>query len=210
MNRRLPIAVALAAAAAGCTVTAPTVAFSAICSMPSDAAACAFADTCAAQILFPAEIDLSITSVLFLGVEAHNQAPDNSDPDSGRVNTHDAYVQEIDISYAGGALAIPSVTARMQQRIPANGTAVLGIQPIPAGAGLTGASLGFGTSTQVIAKVKGKGIFGDGSSFETPEFEVPISICNGCLGAIPPCADPAQTLFVCPQDGQRPISVKCQ
>ena len=209
MNRRLlPIAIA-AAAAAGCTVTAPTVAFSAICSMP-DAATCAFGGTCDAQILSPAAIDLSITNELFLGVEAHNQALDNSDKASGRINTHDAYVQEIDISYAGGALAIPSTSARMQQRIPANGTAVLGILPIPAGAGLTGGSLGFGTTTQVIATMKGKGIFGDGSSFETPEFEIPITICNGCLGAIPPCADPVQTLFVCPQDGQRPLTFTCK
>ncbi len=209
MNRRLlPIAIA-AAAAAGCTVTAPTVSFSAICSMP-DATTCAFGGTCDAQILLPAEIDLSITNELFLGIEAHNQALDNSDPNTGRVNTHDAYVQEIDISYAGGALAIPSVTARMQQRVPANGTAVLGIVPIPAGAGLTAASLGAGTSTQVIATVTGKGIFADGSSFETPEFEIPIIVCNGCLGAIPPCADPTQTLLVCPQDGQQPVSFTCK
>lgn len=212
MNRRLlPIAIAAAAAAAGCTVTAPSVAFTAVCAMP-DAATCAFAATCGAQYIGPTILDVSVTSPpqLFLGVEAHNQAADNSDPDTGRVNTHDAYVQELDISYAGGALAIPSVTVRMQQGVPANGTAVLGIVPIPAGAGLTSASLGAGTSTQVIAKVTGKGIFGDGSSFETPVFEVPITICNGCLGAFPPCADPAQTLFVCPQDGQRPVSVACQ
>lgn len=208
MNRRL-LPIAIAAAAAGCTVTAPTVSFSAICSMP-DAATCTFGDTCNAQILFPAEIDLSVTSQLFLGMEAHNQARDNSDPASGRINTRDAYVQEIQITYAGGALAIPSVSVRMQQRIPANGTAVLGILPIPASAGLTAASLGAGTSTQVIATVKGKGIFGDGSSFETPDFDVPVSICNGCLGPLPPCADPAQTLFVCPQDGQRPVTFACQ
>jgi hypothetical protein len=209
MNRRLlPIAIA-AAAAAGCTVTAPTVSFSAICSMP-DAATCTFGDKCDAQILFPAEIDLSITNQLFLGMEAHNQARDNSDPSSGRINTRDAYVQEIDVSYAGGALAIPSVASRMQQRVPANGTAVLGILPIPASAGLGPGSLGAGTSTQVIATVKGKGIFGDGSSFETPEFDVPITICNGCLGATPPCADPTQTLYVCPQDGQQPATVACK
>src|SRR5512143_3859921 len=104
MNRRLlPIAIA-AAAAAGCTVTAPSVAFTAVCAMP-DAGTCAFAATCGAQYIGETVMDVSVTSQLFLGVEAHNQAADNSDPDSGRINTHDAYVQELDISYAGGALA---------------------------------------------------------------------------------------------------------
>jgi hypothetical protein len=208
MNRRL---LSIAIAAAGCTVTPPSVAFTTICSMP-DAATCSFGDTCGAQILFPPVIDLLYTNELFLGIEAHNQAQDNSDPASGRINTHDAYVQEVDISYAGGALLIPSTATRMQQRVPANGTAVLGMLAIPASAGLTGASLGLGNSTQVIATVKGKGIYGDGSSFETPEFDILITICNNCLVGIVPtgCADPAQTPSWCPQAGQEPFSFKCQ
>jgi hypothetical protein len=209
MDRRLlPLAVALAAAAGSCSVTAPTVAFSAICA-PPDATSCTFSATCDAQYIGPVTMDVGVTNQLWLTVEVHNQAADNSDPKVGRPNTQDAYVQEIEVSYAG-AVAIPATSTRVQQTVPANGTAVISIFPIPASAGLTAASVGAGTSAVVVAKVKGKGIFGDGTSFETPVYEVPVTVCNGCVGS-PGCVDPTQSVTaICPPNpGQLPLSLTC-
>jgi hypothetical protein len=209
MDRRLlPISVALFAAAGSCSVTAPSVAFSAICAPPETS--CTFSATCDAQYIGPATMDVAVTNQLWLTVEVHNQAADNSDPTVGRPNTQDAYLQEIEVSYSG-PLAIPGTATLVQQRVPANGTAVISIFPIPASAGLTAASVGAGTSAVVVAKVKGKGVFGDGTSFETPEYKVPVTVCNGCVGS-PGCADPTKSVTaICPPNpGQLPLSVTCQ
>jgi hypothetical protein len=90
--------------------------------------------------------------------------------------------------------------------------AVLSVFAIPTSAGLTGASVAAGTTVGVIAKVKGKGIFGDDTSFETPVYEIPVTICNGCVGNIT-CPDPTQTVVaLCPpNDGQLPTGAPaCQ
>lgn len=210
MDRRLlPLLVALAAAGS-CAVKAPTVAFTTICA-PPDGGSCTFAATCDAQYIGPSVMDVAVTNQLWLTVEVHNQAADNSDKTIGRANTQDAYLQEIDVSYSG-AVAIPATATRMQQRVPANGTAVVSIFPIPVSAGVAAATLGGAAAADVVAKVKGKGIFGDDTSFETPVYEVPITICNGCLGPTT-CADPTQTVVaLCPpNDGQRPTGAPaCQ
>jgi hypothetical protein len=211
MDRRLLLlAVALAAAASSCTVKAPTVAFTTICA-PPDGGSCTFSDTCDAQYIGPSVMDVSVTSQLWLAVEVHNQAVDNTDETIGRGNTQDAYLQKIDVSYSG-AVAIPATSTPMQQRVPAGGTAVLSIFPVPASAGLTNTSVLAGSSAVVIAKVKGKGIFGDDTSFETPVYEIPVTICNGCLGPMT-CPDPTQTVVaLCPpNDGQLPTGAPaCQ
>ena len=210
MDRRLlPIAVALAAAAGSCSVTAPSVAFSAVCA-PPDATSCTFSATCDAQYIGRVTMDVAVTNQLWLAVEVHNQAADNSDPAMGRPNTQDAFMQEIDVSYQG-SVAIPDTKSLVQQRVPANGTAVISIFPIPTDAGITTASVGAGGGFVILAKVKGRGVFGDGSSFQTPVYEIPFLMCNGCLGATPPCADPTQSLALCPpNDGQTPLTAACQ
>jgi hypothetical protein len=214
MHRRL-FAIAMAVAAGGCSVTAPTVAFTAVCAPPT-ATTCTFSATCDAQYIGLNVMDVSVTNQFWLVVEAHNQATDNSDANIGRVNTHNAYVQQIDVTYEG-ALAIPGTSTRMQEMVPAEGTAVLSIFPVPAGAGLGPGSVAAGTSAVVVAKVKAKGVFGDGTDFESPVFEVPVEVCNGCVGsaggASGPLACPAgQTLAATcpPTDGQLPMSVACQ
>jgi hypothetical protein len=209
MLRRL-LLIALAAGATTCSVPGPSVAFSAICAPPDDAVKCSFAATCGAQILGNPAVDVAVTNQLVLIVEVHNQALDNHDDALGRANGHDAYFQEIDVSYSGGALGIPDVKVRTQNVVPAAGTSTVYVNAIPAAAGLAPGSLPAGTRTTVIAKIKGKGVFGDGSSFETQEWEIPVILCNGCLG-IPTCSDPTQSVVgVCPQGGQVPASVTCQ
>lgn len=213
MLRRLLLLVL--AAVAGCSVKTPSVALSTICA-PDDAVACTFSSTCSAQFLGLVSVDVAVTQTLLLFIEVHNQADNNADPAVGRINTHDAYLQQVDISYSGGALAIPGTVERMQSTVPAEGTAVVGIFPIPASAGLTAGSLGPGTSTTVLATIKVKGIFGDGTTFEAPDYEVPVEVCNGCHPTTV-CVDDTTTpptikapKGICPQDGQRPYIAACQ
>ena len=139
-------------------------------------------------------------------VQVRNQSADVSDNDTaaGRVNAHDAYLQQIDVTYTGG---ISPTSTRLQQWIPVNGSAVVAVYPIPRGAvGVPAPAAG--TSVTVIARVKGKGIFGDGTAFDTPDYELPIRICNGCTGGIPVCTAPAVPI-ACPNFYQAPAAYAC-
>ncbi|MBI5068476.1 MAG: hypothetical protein HZB56_09570 [Deltaproteobacteria bacterium] len=189
--------------ALGCTVQAPSVALTKVCS-PPDAASCTFSATCDAQFIGTIAVDAAQSVQLFLAIEAANQAPKNGDTSGGRVNTADAWLQEIRISYAG-PLAIPPAAHRIIQQVPANGTAVVAFPVMD----VTATTLGGATEAIVVAKVKGKGVFGDGSEFETAEYEIPVKVCSGCAGA-PPTCPAGEVLATCPGAwGQAPLSFAC-
>lgn len=162
--------------ALGCTARAPTVSLTSICAPPDDA--CTFAATCTAQYIGPVKLDASRANQLFLAVEAANQVPSNDDPSSGRVVTTDAYVQEIRVEYAG-AVALPASVYRIAQTIPRNGTAVLAFPVMDVAPGSLPAGV---VSAMVIAKVSAKGVFGGGDGFESAELEIPVELCDDCLG----------------------------
>lgn len=180
MTRRL-LPVALALAALSCGNRASTVQFAAICAPTKD---CTFAAKCGLQSIGENRLDLDSLPAadrdFFLVVEVHNQAQSNADAGAGRINTLDAFLREIEITYEGGGLA--GTTTKLQQSVPANGTAVLGIQVVD-GPGVTTleANVGAGAEAIVVARVKGKGVFGDGSSFETSDFKIPFRVCHGCV-----------------------------
>jgi len=207
MARRLLLALAALAATSGCSTKAPVVSFNVVCAVPTDAASCSYSNTCDAQYIGEVALDVGAGGDhILLPTEVHNQAADVSDNDTaiGRVNNHDAYLQQIDVEYSGG---VSPTTTRLQQWIPVNGSAVVSIIPIPRGTtGLPAPAAG--TSVTIMAKVKGKGIFGDGTSFETPDFELPIRICSGCTGALPVCTAPAVPI-ACPNAFQAPAKYGC-
>jgi len=189
-RRALLLALPLALA---CTTQAPSVALTTVCAAPSDASACTYAGTCAAQYIGTIAVDASRDNQLFLAIEAANQLPKNGDTTAGRASTAEAYIQEVRITYAG-PLALPAATHRLIQKVPANGTAVvafpvmdvIGLATLPAGV----------TSAVVIAKVTAKGVFGDGGSFETPEYEIPVVVCDDCIGDA--CPGGVPPLAACP------------
>ncbi|MFT3914301.1 MAG: hypothetical protein QM704_09350 [Anaeromyxobacteraceae bacterium] len=198
---KTPLRIALLAGlalAAGCVDNKPFVELRGICAVPG-ADACTFADTCDAFTLSPLVFDnQGLIDQLSAYVEVRNQLLDNGD-DKIRVNTHDAFIEEISISYTG-PVAIPSATYRTTALVPSNGSSVVKLYVLPVGpaAAVNAAALPAGFS-DVIAKPTFKGKLGDGSSFETGNFEIPIRLCSGCLntGAAPSC--PAgQNLFTCP------------
>lgn len=186
----------------------------AICAPPESE--CSFSGQCDMKTLDILALDVGVTPFYWAFVEVHNQTLNNADDSAGRPNTHDAYVDEFRVEYEvpAGAPALPSVTERVASGpsiVPAEGSSVVSVFPIPTSIGQRLAmSIPAGASAQVLAKVRLRGFFSDQNRFETAEFPLPISVCNGCLGT-PACADATQAVVsVCPQAGQTPAAVNCE
>lgn len=192
-------------AATGCTRQAPVVDFTTICAPPEDPTTCTFSESCDAQYIGEALVDLGQVNRLWLVVETRNQVVDASDAGAGRRNGQDAHLQEIRVDY-GGALGLANVSTRVAQTIPAEGTAAVSVFL----EGLGAAAVPAGTTQLVVAKVRGRGVFGDGTSFETPPWEVPVKLCVGCIGPVPACPTAGDVVFTCPPTwGQTPLSAEC-
>jgi hypothetical protein len=199
MTRRL-LPLALALSALSCGHRASTVQFVAICAPKAD---CTFAAKCDLNYIGELRVDLSslpaVSRNYFLFVEVHNQAVVNSDAGAGRINTLDALLQELTIEYDGGGVA--GTTTLVQEEVPASGTSVVGLSVLtPDGVDTLAGNLGAAEAV-VVAKVKGKGVFTDGSSFETSEFKIPFRVCRNCTDV---CA--AALGVACPHIGQAPAT----
>jgi hypothetical protein len=169
--RALFLAVPLMALAA-CTDD-PSVQIQAIC-FPTDD--CTFGDTCDTLLMGNPIVDGSTPLTLFLQVA--NQVSNNADPATGRVNTHDAHVEE---TIVGGASMLMS-----SSWIPAQGSTVVGVTIPPIGG---------------LIAVQMRGRFDDGTTFETAEFPIFVQTCSGCIGTCPvgeiACPGPGQLPFTC-------------
>jgi hypothetical protein len=214
ISRFAPVALALVLLAAGCTqANFASIEPFGLCDMPADAAKCGFAAKCDAYMSTTA-INVGLATALTIGVELHNQATDNTNADTGGVNTHDATVRSIEISYSGAAIS--GRTVPVVAPVPAGGTTVLPFVLLPA------ASVGttYVGAESIIASVKFKGIYGDGSEFETGALEIPVKVCggSGCSPSLAPSCPAGKTAgAVCPPNGtgglaggQFPQSVSCQ
>jgi hypothetical protein len=195
MKTRLA-ALALASLALACADNGASVEPFAICAPPEDA--CVFAAECDMQYIGQLALDTSVSSFLWIFVQLNNQLPNNADLSAGRVNTNDAFVTEYEVEYEGAATG-SSMGRVPSSVVPASGSAVISVllQPpaVPGG---------------VLAKLRLKGKYADQSSFETAEFEIPITICQGCLG-VPACPAGETLKSVCPPTaGQMPLSVSCE
>lgn len=201
MTRRILLLV-LALGSASCEIKAAPVQFFAICAPTTN---CEFEANCSLQWIGDYRLDLATLPAASqdytLYVEIHNQAAKNDDLASGQVNTRDAFVQEIVVEYEG--VPLPRTVTRLQQSVPAEGTAVIGFQAVDSAgvSTLGGIVTGAVTQAQVVAKIKGRGIFGDGSSFETLPYEVPFKVCRFCAGGCP-----AVGQLGCPHLGQTPYA----
>lgn len=215
-NRTLLLAPLLLAA---CVDNKGTVQLRHVCAPPEAASTCGFAETCDAVSLAPFFFDVSAGSPrMWMFVEVGNQLESNASPEIGRVNTHDAYVQEAVVSYEGGGLALASASHRLQQMVPSESTQVLSIYPLPDSAAFELSTFTITGIVDIVAKVKLKGVYGDETGFETAEYEIPLRICNGCLNPGGPigCPTAGDLLFACPPGSapgglisQSPASFEC-
>ena len=184
---------------------------SAICTVPDN---CTFGDTCGSQLIDTPQIDVSGVERMWLAVEVRNQLTNNADEESGRVNTHDAEFDSYSLEFSGARPAalpatiadIPATTGYAQQLIPANGTAVIGFEPLPLS--LVGALAAGGTPAgpdydEVTVSATFKGKFKDGSKWET-SLDFPLRICHDCVFAV--CSDTTQLpVSACPSLFQYPM-----
>jgi hypothetical protein len=204
--------------ATACVDDKPVVQLKHVCAPPQDATTCSFDAECDATYLGENVFDVSLAPRLTLFVEAENQLLDNADPELGRVNTHDAYVQQVDVTYRG-ALALDPTSFLLQRMIPANGSSVLTLFPITeaSAAQISGLGLPAGASAEIVAEVRLSGVLGDeATTFDTAAYQIPIRVCNGCVPVFG-CADPLQFLVTCPPDlvtlaplqGQHPLGRAC-
>lgn len=182
-----------------------------ICSPPA-AADCKFSAKCDAQPGSEQIVDLSLISAdsMILPVEVHNQLANNADA-NGHVNTNDAMVQQVKVSYGVPGFGVRSITTNLSQTVPATGTAVLALNLLNAGAVADFATgLGGAGSVEAIFDVKLKGVLADNSQFETGTYRVPVVVCIGCLASAYTCdtAGAVPTKF-CIQEGQWPANWTC-
>jgi len=194
MKTRLA-ALALATLALACADNGASIEPFAICAPPEEE--CVFSSECDLQFIGRLALDQAVSPQLWIFIQVNNQLPVNGDLSAGRVNTNDAFVTEYEVEYEGAASG--SSMGRLQSVVPASGSAVISVflQPPPA----TG---------EVVAKLRLKGNYADQSDFETAEFEIPITVCQGCLG-FPGCPVGEVLTSVCPPTaGQSPIAVTCE
>jgi hypothetical protein len=203
-TRALATSALLAGIALGaCTPANETtgVALSAICSVTDD---CKFAAKCDTQYIGAVVFDRSVAKQLWLPVQVNNALPNNADPSIGRLNTNDAHITSLEMTYERFALASASIA--VSYTIPAGGQATVGIYVVPPQADLLTAP---GAQVQSIARVVAKGYFEDGGSFETGEFLVPFTFCDACITYR--CAAGEVAVASCPPGslGTLPASYAC-
>jgi hypothetical protein len=199
-------------ALAACVETKVPIEMFGICALP-EPDACSFEATCDGFYLGPNVIDISTAERLWLIVEVHNQLLSNEDPDLGRANTHNAYIQDVRMTFSG--LDLPATRHDIQQVVPADGTSVISIYPITEETVTALGAAGIVGVVDIIANVRLVGVLGDSSEFETEVYEIPVRVCDGCI-PIDTC--PAGTfLGTCPPDpitlqpiqGQFPRTAAC-
>jgi hypothetical protein len=160
-------------------------------------AACKFSGKCDAYIVVNPTLDTSLTKYLELFFEFQNQLADNSDKSTGRLNTNDAFITSGTVEFAGSLTG--KVPLTVNGIVPTAGASVMGAVIIPpeAGALLRDPPLAYPALDQLTAKVRFRGHYADGSTFETSDFTVNIEVTAGAPQTAT-CAD------ACPQVGQYP------
>jgi hypothetical protein len=170
-----------------CHQNGATVQIQGICGVPDT---CTFSGKCDAFELGNPLIDTGTASdkALQTFMQFENQAPDNSQKDIYRTNTNDAHLDEAVVEYSG-AFSGKAVFG-MRGDVPAGGTSVAEVDLVPH---FVGTVLPNYTSyEEVIATLRVRGHFDDGTSFETAEYPVTINLCSGCTPCPGSCQYPSQ------------------
>jgi hypothetical protein len=204
MKTRALLLLALPAALLSCTrENRASVTVQSICH-PADDSKCAFAQgKCDATLLGTPALDVGQVPAITLYLQVENQLTDNTNKDAGQLNTNGAHVNQIVVAYESYGLS-RDVFDVGNQNIPAAGSTVISVtfpnstdnmlalmSAFPPG--------GFGT---LNAKIKLRGYFDDGSSFETGDFATGVTVCNGCIPQ-PQCVPPK---IPCPYAGMEPVA----
>jgi hypothetical protein len=214
-----PLALAsLAALLAGCSAEFSGITIAGVCAPPvpqADTLQCVYTATCDAFFAGTAVLDAAagqLQGIDFrLPVEIDNTLPNNADTTSGRINTNDATIQSLEVSYPGTSLPTWNVPATVTVRAAGTSGAVLRLIRVQDFAAL--APSGAGTR-QIDIAVRAHGVLGSQDAFTTAWFHVPVIVCNDCLPTSP-CPAGKSYAAACPSAPapgpvQTPTSVLCQ
>jgi hypothetical protein len=176
--------------AAGCVENRASVQTQAICAPTDD---CTFTETCDAQYIGYVELDKAVSpnDTVWLLLQVGNLVSNNAEPSIGRTNTHDAHIDETSIEYEGAMGGEELVGSNFQ--VPAAGTAVVSVKM----------SLGAATTGEVLAHIRFRGYYDDGTRFETGDFPVTVKVTQS-VGGLPVC--PTGT---CPPDSEGQLPLTC-
>jgi hypothetical protein len=173
-------------AVASCRDNRASISIQDICYPTKD---CTFSNKCDLRLIGTALIDATGPGLLATFLQVGNQLPDNSSTDLQRTNTNDAHLDQVAVEYDG--LALPKDVYNISNvRVPAGGSTVVeiaAIRPVGSNPSMLAAYALSSQAPQVVANVRLRGYYDDGSRFETGEFPIAVNVCSGCLAANP-CA----------------------
>jgi hypothetical protein len=198
MKIRTLAAVALALGLSACSAEFSPVGVFAICSAPvpdTTNGSCLYPATCDTVFGGTPVLDVTTAQLDFrLPVQINNTLTDNSSTTNGRINTNDAYIQSFEMTYAGAPLQPWTIAASITVPTAGSSGAVLRLIPVEYFPALVppGAS-----TLSVLVNVRAHGVLASQSSFTTAWFQVPVSVCAGCLASSFTCATGA-VLVSCP------------
>ena len=210
MNVRTLAAATLALGLSACAQQMGAVSITAICSPPTPEVgstggySCTYPAECATFIT-TGKLDATTARLDFrLPLQFVNQLADNSSTPDGRVNTNDATVQSLEVTYAGGgylepwnvAVSIPVATAGTSSAL----VALIPLQYFPSMAPASPSA-----TAHYVVSVRAHGVFASGDAFTSAWFQVPVDVCAGCLSNMGGCATGSVPVF-CPAPAPGQVS----
>jgi hypothetical protein len=186
-TRTLAIA-ALFLGLSGCAAEFNGVSIYAICAPPdpdTTNGSCVYPATCDATFAGTPVLDVTTAGLDFrMPVQINNALANNENAADGRINTNDAVITSFEMTYSGATLSPWSVDQSIT--VPAAGSSGGLLRLIPVQYFTALAPAGTAT-TSLVVNVRGHGILTSQDSFTTAWFQVPVTVCSGCLaGAVCP------------------------
>jgi hypothetical protein len=182
MKTRIAVlAAVLVAALQGCRGTETSVEIASICAYNES---CTFSSTCDATLLNKPWVDAGVAAEFVVFAEFRNGAVNTADPETGRFNTADAYVDHYEVEIVGAAAPLQVIDVG-PYLVPAGGSAVLPIWLIVGGSGAdtaVAAAASGSPGTPLTARITASGEYADGTSFEV-ERDIPFYSCSDCWDA---------------------------
>jgi hypothetical protein len=197
--KRLALLLPLLALAA-CRQNGASVQIQAICAATST---CTFSNSCGAVALGNPVLDPGLTDYLTLILQLENQLPDNANGNLGKLNTNDAHVDEGVVDYEGALSGSAVVPASGLVKATSTGLIFVDVIPATRGPALVAAPA-FPLFSEVLATIRLRGYYDDGTRFETADFPVTVQVSSG-TSAFPESAV-ATCPGACPHVGQWPAA----
>jgi hypothetical protein len=197
MKTRTLIAAALSLGLAACSSEFSPVSIFATCAPPdpdSTSGSCVYPAECGANLAGTPVLDATTAKLDFrLSFQMNNALPSNASTADGRINTNDAFVQTLEMTYPGAGVDPWNVSQAVT--VPSAGNAGALLRLIPQSYFATLAPAGTARRS-IIINVRAHGILASQDSFTTAWYQVPVEVCSGCLAGTF-CA-PGSFLATCP------------